>query len=312
MKVSIVIPVYNAEKFIGKLLESVEEQTYKNYEVVIINDGSTDNSLEVITRFSCKNDKIKCITVKNGGPGLARKRGFEEATGDLLFFIDSDDYIPNNKALENIVKIYKESKFDILFFDFIRKCNEVESIANGLGAFNLKEGKHEIDFFNKKDVAGALWCKIFVKDKMNTEYFCQYNNYEDFYTTYRYLENCTNFYYTKEICYFANRDNNDSISKIINSQKISNTVTLLKKIYDESKYKDALSIIVYDYYVVIRRKLDSVTRDQNIIKDEEKIKELKPFFNLIKLIKMRQKLRRCLIYIYYNIKDIFIRGKNGK
>jgi len=139
MKISIIIPVYNAEQYLNKLIESIFVQTYKNYEIIIINDGSTDNSLEVIKKLSKDNNKIKCITIENSGPGIARRRGFEEAEGDLLFFIDSDDYIPNNKAFEKIIEIYNNNQFDILFFDFIRRCNKEEKIVNGLFKENLEE-----------------------------------------------------------------------------------------------------------------------------------------------------------------------------
>lgn len=303
MKISVIIPVYNSAKYLDKLLNSIMTQTYGNYEVVIINDGSTDNSLEVINSISKNDNRINCITIKNSGPGLARKRGFDEATGDLLFFIDSDDYIPYNDTFEKIVKIYREQKFDILFFDFIRDTADGKKNENCFFNSSLKEGKYNIEFIEKHALAGALWCKIFIREKMKSEYFCNYNNYEDYYTTYKYLQNCENFYYTKEIFYYANRNNENSISKTINSTKISNTVELLKKIYNESKFKDSISLIMYNYYVVIRRKIDRISYDANINEDENKIKELKPYFNLKLLIKMKQNLKRCLIYVYYNIKD---------
>lgn len=85
MKISVIIPVYNAEKTIERLLNSVISQTYKNYEVIIINDGSTDKTESIISRYNSSN--IKIISNVNEGVGIARKIGFENATGDLVFFL---------------------------------------------------------------------------------------------------------------------------------------------------------------------------------------------------------------------------------
>ena len=308
MKISIVIPVYNSEKFIRKLLDSISEQTYDDYEVVIVNDGSTDNSLEVIGEIAERNKKIKCITTKNSGPGLARKRGFEESTGELLFFIDSDDWLPNSEVLEKIACIYSKNKFELLAFDFLRKCNGGESIANSFFNNTLEEGRYDVRFVEKNIMAGALWCKIFVREKMKSEYFCPYNNYEDYYTTYRYLENCDNLYYTKEILYYANRDNEGSISKTVNSTKVCNTVELLKKLYAETRFKSTVSAIMYDYYIIIRRKIDKSSSDEELIKATEKIKELKAYFSFAKLLNTKQTLKRYFAYFYYNVKDLLVRG----
>ena len=91
-KFSIIVPVYNVENYVDKCIKSILNQTYKNYEVIIINDGSTDNSLNIINKYK-NNKKIKIITQKNKGLSNARNNGMKMATGDYLLFIDSDDYI---------------------------------------------------------------------------------------------------------------------------------------------------------------------------------------------------------------------------
>ena len=86
-KFSIVIPVYNVEKYLKKCLDSVFSQTYKDYEVIIVNDGTKDNSMDIV-----KNYNVKVITQKNQGLSTARNNGVKKATGDYLIFLDSDDY----------------------------------------------------------------------------------------------------------------------------------------------------------------------------------------------------------------------------
>ena len=91
LKVSIIIPVYNSEEYIKRCLESVINQTYKNLEILIINDGSKDKSDEIIKSY--KDDRIKYITQENRGLSGARNTGIDNSTGDYIMFLDSDDSI---------------------------------------------------------------------------------------------------------------------------------------------------------------------------------------------------------------------------
>ena len=105
-KVSIIIPAYNAGKTIKKCLDSICNQTYKNIEIIVINDGSNDNTEDVVK--SINNDKIIYFKKENGGVSSARNLGLDNATGDYIFFIDSDDYV-NETYVENLVKNIKEN-----------------------------------------------------------------------------------------------------------------------------------------------------------------------------------------------------------
>lgn len=91
MKFSVIVPVYNAENYLHKLVESVLQQTYKDYELILVDDGSTDGSYALMKQYAKRYNQIKAYTKENTGPGMTRKFGFEKATGDLLFFVDSDD-----------------------------------------------------------------------------------------------------------------------------------------------------------------------------------------------------------------------------
>ena len=86
-KFSIIIPVYNVEKYLKKCLDSVFNQTYKDYEVIVVNDGTKDNSMDIVKDYA-----VKVINQKNQGLSAARNAGVKKATGDYLIFLDSDDY----------------------------------------------------------------------------------------------------------------------------------------------------------------------------------------------------------------------------
>ena len=92
-KLSVIVPVYNSEKYLYECLESIVKQTYNNIEIIVVNDGSTDNSKVVIQEFLNKYDNIKFIDKSNQGVTLARLDGVKASSGDFIGFVDSDDYI---------------------------------------------------------------------------------------------------------------------------------------------------------------------------------------------------------------------------
>ena len=113
MKYSIVIPVYNVEKYIDKCLDSVLNQTYKNFEVIIVNDGTRDNSQKIVDKYVKKDKRFKSFTKENGGLSSARNYGVKHTTGDYLIFIDSDDFI-NLDYLEKINEVLDNSDIEVL------------------------------------------------------------------------------------------------------------------------------------------------------------------------------------------------------
>ena len=92
-EVSIIIPVYNAERFLHKCIDSVTAQTYSDWEMILVNDGSKDGSLAICKEFVAKDSRIKTIDKPNGGPSSARNKGIREARGEYVFFLDADDTI---------------------------------------------------------------------------------------------------------------------------------------------------------------------------------------------------------------------------
>lgn len=93
VKVSIIVPVYNSEKFLPQNIDSIIRQTHKSLEIIFINDGSSDKSLDILEEYSKKDNRIKIISIENSGPAKARNIGIDHATGKYICFFDSDDYI---------------------------------------------------------------------------------------------------------------------------------------------------------------------------------------------------------------------------
>lgn len=127
--VTIVLPIYNVGKYLDRCMESVVNQTYKNIEIIMVDDGSTDDCPEICEKWRQKDERIKVIHKKNAGLGMARNTGIENATGEYICFFDSDDYI----AIDTIEKVYQcvcDNKAELVIFGFstvdtngkIKKC----------------------------------------------------------------------------------------------------------------------------------------------------------------------------------------------
>lgn len=119
-KISVIIPVYNAEKSIEKCLDSVIKQTYKNWELIAIDDGSKDNSFEILVQYSNIDSRIFVETKPNEGPGLTRNRGLDKAIGDFIVFLDSDDYLESN-YFELLNEEIIHHGTDVVFVDVIQE-----------------------------------------------------------------------------------------------------------------------------------------------------------------------------------------------
>lgn len=124
--VTVGIPIYNAEKYLDECLESVTAQTYKNIEIILVNDGSTDNSLSVCKRWRENDDRIKIINKKNGGVGMARNSVIDIANGDYICFVDADDII-SSLYIEILLKLCLEHNSEISYCGMMNCDNDIKS-----------------------------------------------------------------------------------------------------------------------------------------------------------------------------------------
>lgn len=146
-KVSIIVPVYNAEKYIGKCLESILNQTYKNIEVIVVNSGSTDKSEEIIKQY----ENIKYIEAGNNGVSVARNIGIENLTGEYFCFVDADDYIDEN--LIEKLSIYMQENYDLIKYKLKKVNGKFEEIEKVNGpTFDRKTGEEAFEILKYNDV----------------------------------------------------------------------------------------------------------------------------------------------------------------
>lgn len=158
-KISVIIPIYNAEKYLKECLDSVIGQSLNEFEIICINDGSMDKSLNILEDYASKDKRIKIFNQENQGVSTARNNGIKEAQGEYIFFLDSDDYLENN-ALETAYNHIKKKDCDILIFgaNLIRN-NEKKSALNIDLIEKIKKNQFSyIDFVNLNTV---IWDKLF-------------------------------------------------------------------------------------------------------------------------------------------------------
>ena len=149
-KISVIVPVYNVEKYLRKCLDSIIEQQYSNIEVIVVDDGSTDNSREIIKEYVSGNDKIKYYKKENGGLSDARNYGVQKATGDYICFIDSDDYIDKN--LFERIKSYIDKDYDVIKYKIVTVSENGSSIEKHDGpVFDGKTGPEAFNILYASD-----------------------------------------------------------------------------------------------------------------------------------------------------------------
>lgn len=154
--VSIIVPVYNVEKYIGKCMESLINQTYKNIEILIINDGSPDNSIDVVKTF--KDERIKIINQKNKGVSAARNNGLKHAHGKYIIFVDSDDYLSND-FVEYMLSLVKKNNSDFAFSTNNYKNNK-ETQVSIIKEETISSNNAVADLLSP-DITVGCWNKIY-------------------------------------------------------------------------------------------------------------------------------------------------------
>jgi glycosyltransferase involved in cell wall biosynthesis len=165
-KVSIIIPVYNAEKYVERCIEACVQQTHPNIEVIAVNDGSKDKSQGILDKLSLKYPNVMVIHQNNEGVTRARVKGVENATGDYVCFSDADDYYSKN-AIESLLTIAQKEKADIVMGN-CRYVTDGVQYTLFRQVYRDYYSKTECfnDFFQKK-IKFSLWGKLFLKQALN-------------------------------------------------------------------------------------------------------------------------------------------------
>ncbi|MBQ9072386.1 MAG: glycosyltransferase family 2 protein [Bacilli bacterium] len=248
MKISIIVPVYNCEDYIERVVNSVLIQNYKNFELIIINDGSTDSTKEKLKQF--KQQNIKIISQKNNGVSNARNKGLSIASGDLICFLDADDYIDQNYFQKIINYFSKNPSIQLLNFGYFS-----ETSSSNFDVFNYKEKLYknhkeiQNDFINLWDstMLYNVWNKVYLRDIIEKKdiKFPNINYGEDIIFNRLYLDSIVCMYNSSSCFYHYLRERNGSITK----QYINNIFEIRKKeFYEFNEYFEKWKLNKELYY----------------------------------------------------------------
>lgn len=227
MRFSIIIPVYNVEKFLKKCLDSAFKQTFSDYEVVAVNDGSTDSSMKILKEYQIENPRLRIIDQENKGLGGARNTGIKSAKGEFLVFLDSDDYISAN-MLETLDYYLNKYELDILAFD----CTLVNEKGDVLQVATNKEYTEHYTSLTDRQflLLEPTSCVKIYKRLLYVAYDIYFPErlwYEDLATVFKLMPHARSIGYLKEPFYFYVQQS-ASITHSSNTNRMMEIQTALK------------------------------------------------------------------------------------
>jgi len=275
-KISIIVPVYNVEQYLPKCLDSLVNQTFSDFEIIIVNDGTKDNSQKIIDGYVANYpDKIKSFITKNGGQASARNFALKQAKGEFITYVDSDDWV-DIKMLEKIYSVAKKEKSDIVVFSAYSSENEKLRLMDDFSKVqDLKK-----DFILARPSA---WCKLIKREILENKElsFLERHFYEDiavvpalclYAKKISFINEPLYFYLVRQGSTMNQKEYTNSLEDIFDS--MNNLTNLFKKKKAFSKYKDELE------YLYIEHLLHAATL--RFLPYEEGKKSLQKIHNIMK------------------------------
>lgn len=271
VKISVIVPVYNSEKYLDRCIESILRQTYELFEVIIVDDGSSDNSWKMLEDYARRDKRIKIIHQENAGPGIARNRGIEEATGEYVVFVDSDDFIDKDYFL----KLSSKTE-DVVFIDVNQVNEKFELICTEY--MSDKRGISKDEFIRSQMTGKINWGGVrkSVRRELLEEYHIRYSDHkigEEAIFSFSILYYATSFSFIEGAVYtYINREGSQSDFKI--DDPWGNVAELLKneiiKINQYNFYADTLNAFFITAEVV---SLDRLAKNYGLLQYVSKSRE---------------------------------------
>ncbi len=256
-KVSIVVAIYNVEKYVSKCIESILKQTFTDFELLLVNDGSKDGSLAILEEYASKDSRIQIINKPNGGLSDARNVGMKQAQGKYIYFVDGDDFIEET-LLEKCVNKLEQTDSDMVMFDIYQyylETGKKEIISNPFDENKIYSIEDTPTLIT--NIKNCAWNKmyklsLFKDNHIEYPWGCYY---EDLGTTYRLLARCKKVSFIREPLYDYLQDRpgnithqfNFSIYHVLDMVKITlddyKKLGIYEKYYEELKYLGCINIL---------------------------------------------------------------------
>ena len=265
--VSVIVPIYNVEEYLEECLESIRNQTYTNIEVILVNDGSTDGSIEICERFCQQDNRFKLLTQENQGLSAARNRGVKESIGEYIMFVDSDDVVKEN--IVEVLFFYMNSDVDIVECQ-ITRCKD-ELVENKPTSIMFKGESTEaiLKSIEFKEVKFCAFTKLYRRELVEKVPFLEGYIYEDVYTGMNYLKYIRKMVAVDLKGYYYRVRPNSIMTKSFNEKNLD-IFTIGKKLiesFDDNEY-----LLPYIGYFIFYLSLSHYQRDG--------ITKVSPYFDM--------------------------------
>lgn len=255
--ISVIVPVYNSEKYLHKCIYSVLNQSYQDFELILVNDGSTDSSGMICDEYAEKDERLRVIHKKNGGVSSARNLGLINALGKWLLFVDSDDWIDLN-ALERLVELVNKFPESDLIRSFHRRVLKEDDINNDIIRNEVQ--LYSRDRFLKTNLIGGFISSIFVKKDIVVNNDIKFQEdliiKEDLLFTWQCLVNCDNVLVNYEQFYNA-CIREGSITRKESFEKVLTSLTVAEYVYKYALVKRSTEIMKATYEKYLNPQLQS-------------------------------------------------------
>ena len=236
-KISVIIPIYNVEKYLKRCIESVMNQTYSNLEIILVDDGSPDNCGKICDEYQEKDSRIKVIHKKNGGLSDARNAGIKIATGEIISYIDSDDYIDKDMYEYMLSEMIREDADIVICGTKIDYDDGTTRIKNSESrkVLNTKDALIELNSFKSFDM--AVWNKLYKREIIDGISFPIGKKSEDYFVMYQYFDRAKKILILPEAKYhYIQRANSISRGKNVTHDYIEGSKQ--QKAFFDKKYPE--------------------------------------------------------------------------
>jgi len=274
-KISVIVPVYNVEQYLERCAESIINQTYKNVEIILVDDGSTDNSGKLCDELAKKDERIKVIHKENGGVSEARNIGIDSATGEYVIFIDSDDYI-NEEMLSELYSQIKKENADVSVCGVMNvyENNHTPQARNINEYLILNNEEFLREYLKGERVPGGIWNKLIKASIAKTIKFPVGRIYEDAYYHYELIKLAKRYVVTTKPLYnYYHREG--SLTEGCYKKRDLSCIDIYTKFYDYalnnalSTKEEAFFRLSYSYFVILDKML--LQDDYKKIEDYDEI-----------------------------------------
>lgn len=244
--ISVIVPVYNVEKYLERCIDSILKQTYSDLEILLIDDGSSDKSGKICDEYAKKDNRIKVIHKKNGGISDVRNVGIENAKGDYIGFVDSDDYIADD-MFETLYKLSNENNADISIVSFYEMYNgKLIGVRDDKTLTKMDKQEALKELLIDTNIQSYMWNKLFKKELFDNLRFPLGKNFEDIATVLLIFERANKVVLLQEPKYYYLRRDDSIVGHRTNKTYLD----YLEVVYDKYLYlKDKYpKIEVYNAY----------------------------------------------------------------